>query len=137
MQKTRMGIAVGLLGSLICFMGLFGGFVITVFLAGYVLLFEENGWLRRSAVKVVALMVFFALLSTVINLIPNIISLLDNVFIVFGGRFSMSPVTNIVAVIISAINIIEKILFIGLGLKALNQGTVIIPVIDRLINKYM
>ena len=51
MQKTRLGISVGLLGAAIYFMGLFSGYLLAVLLAGYVLLFEENSWLRKNAVK--------------------------------------------------------------------------------------
>ena len=50
MQKTRLGISVGMLGAAIYLTGLFSGYVVAVLMAGYVLLFEENSWLRRSAV---------------------------------------------------------------------------------------
>lgn len=36
MQKTRLGISVGLLGAAIYFMGLFSGYLLAVLLAGYV-----------------------------------------------------------------------------------------------------
>ena len=38
---------------------------------------------------------------------------------------------------VAALNIIEKLLIIGLGVKALTQGTIAVPVVDNLINKYM
>ena len=44
MQKTKLGISVGLLGAAIYFMGLFGGYLVAVLLAGYILMFEENEW---------------------------------------------------------------------------------------------
>ncbi len=53
-QKTKLGISVGLLGAAIYFMGLFSGYMVAVLLAGYVLLFEENEWLKKSAVKAIA-----------------------------------------------------------------------------------
>ena len=56
MQKTKLGISVGLLGAAIYFTGLFSGYLVAVLLAGYVLMFEENEWLRKNAVKAVALM---------------------------------------------------------------------------------
>ena len=55
MQKTKIGMTVGLLGAAIYFIGLFSGYLTVVLLIGYVLLFEENEWLRKSAVKAVAL----------------------------------------------------------------------------------
>lgn len=62
MQKTRLGISVGLLGAAIYFMGLFSGYLLAVLLAGYVLLFEENSWLRKNAVKAMSVMAVFSLL---------------------------------------------------------------------------
>ena len=60
MQGTKLGISVGMLGAAIYFTGLFSGYIVPVLLVGYVLMFEENGWLRRSAVKAISLMVFFS-----------------------------------------------------------------------------
>ena len=137
MQKTRLGISVGLLGAAIFFSGLFSGYLVAVILAGYVLLFEDNVWLRKSAVKAVATMMFFSLLVFVVNLIPNAIGFINDIVGVFNGNFSIVPLTKIVAAITSALDIFEKVLFIGLGLKALNQGSISIPIIDRLVNKYM
>lgn len=137
MQKTRMGIAVGLLGAAICFAGLFGGYLVSIILAGYVLLFEKNAWLRRTAVKVVTLMVFFSLLMTIINLIPNLLNLINNIVNIVNGSFSIPLLTKVVAALVSGIDIVEKILLMGLGFKALNQGTIVIPTIDKLISKHM
>lgn len=137
MQKTRFGITVSLLGAAIYFMGLFGGYLITALLTAYVLLFEENEWLKKSAVKAVALMVVFSILSVLIYLIPNVINFIDNVVGIFGGSFYINFVSSLANTASSAIDIVEKVLFIGLGIKALNQGNIAVPVVDKLIDKYM
>lgn len=137
MQKTRFGITVSLLGAAIYFMGLFGGFLVTALLTAYVLLFEENEWLKKSAVKAVALMVVFSILSVLIYLIPNVINFIDNVVGIFGGSFYINLVSSVANAAASALDIIEKVLFIGLGIKALNQGNIAVPVVDKLIDKYM
>lgn len=137
MQKTRLGVSVGLLGAAVYFTGLFSGYLVAVLLTGYILLFEANEWLKKSAVKAVSLLVFFSLLATVINLIPNTISLINSIVSVFGSNFSVVVLSRIITVIVSALDIIEKILFILLGIKALNQGTISVPVVDKLINMYM
>lgn len=135
MQKTKLGISVGLLGAAAYFSGLFGGYVVAVLLAGYALLFEENKWLRRAVIKAVALLIFFSLITTLINLIPDGIGVVDNVFAVFHGSFKISFVTSIISMLTSVIYFVEKVLFIGLGLKALTQGTIAVPIIDKLIEK--
>ena len=134
MQKTRLGISVGLLGAAIYFMGLFSGYLLAVLLAGYVLLFEENSWLRKNAVSVMAV---FSLLITVLNLVPNAIGFINDVVSIFGGSFYVAFLSNLISAAVAALNIIEKLLIIGLGVKALTQGTIAVPVVDNLINKYM
>ena len=137
MQKTRLGISVGMLGAAIYLTGLFSGYVVAVLMAGYVLLFEENSWLKRSAVKAVSLMVFFSFITVLINLIPNAISSINYIASMFGSSFYAVFITNLVSAVTSIIDIIEKLLFIGLGVKALNQGTITAPVVDKLVSKYM
>lgn len=137
MQKTRVGVSVGMLGAAIYLMGLFSGYLVAVLMAGYVLLFEENSWLKRSVVKAVTLMVFFSFLTTAINLIPNAFGIIGNVVAIFGGYFNMDILNYIVSVVIGVIDIVEKVLFLACGVKALNQGTIVVPTVDKLINKYM
>lgn len=137
MQKTRFGLSVGLMGAAIYLMGFYGGYLVTVLLAGYVLLFEGNEWLRRSAVKAVVLMVCFSIASTLIYLIPNVINVLDGFVGIFGGSIYINAISSFASAVGSALDIIEKVLFIGLGLKALTQGNIAVPVVDKLINKYM
>ena len=137
MQKTRLGITVGLMGAALYFSGLFGGYMITIILAGYVLLCEENAWLKKAAVKTVAIMMGFSLLGSLIYLIPNAIGLIDSVLNVFGGNFYLTFVSNIIDIVDNVLALAEKLLFIILGLKAFNQGNISVPVIDKLINKYM
>ncbi|MCR5808853.1 MAG: hypothetical protein K6G56_04760 [Clostridiales bacterium] len=137
MQKTRMGISVGLLGAMLFFAALFGGYVAAILLAGYVLLFEENAWLKKSAVKSVALLVCFSILTALLGLIPSLIGFIDSICYVFGGGFSISIISKILNVITSALSIIRTVLFLLLGFKALNQSSINVPVVDDLINKYM
>lgn len=136
-KKTRLGISAGMLGAAIYLTGLFSGYVVAVLMAGYVLLFEENSWLRRSAVKAVSLMVFFSFIIVLINLIPHAISSINYIASMFGSSFYAVFITNLVSAVTSIIDIIEKLLFIGLGVKALNQGTITVPVVDELVSKYM
>lgn len=137
MQKTKLGISVGLMGAIAYFAGLFSGYLVAVLIFGYIMLVEDNPWLRKTAVKSIVLLVTFSALSAVIGLIPDIISFINTIFNVFGSYFSLSVVTNILAVITSALSILKTVVFIVLGLKALNQGTLTIPVVDNLTNKNM
>lgn len=135
MQKTKLGISVALLGAALYFLGLFSGYLAIVILAGYVLLMEENVWLKKTAAKSVALLVFFSLILAVLNLIPGLINFIDSFLKIFNGNFSFRFLTNIVNMLKSGINLIQTVLFLILGLKALTQGTIRVPVIDKMVEK--
>lgn len=137
MQKTKLGISVGLLGAGLYFMGLFSGYMVTVLMTGYVLLCEENEWLRKAAVKAISVLVLFSFIGAIINLIPNAMSFIDHIVSMFGGSFYIAFISNLVNAVVTALNVVEKLLLLGLGVKALNQGTIAVPVVDGLINKYM
>lgn len=137
MQKTKLGISVGLLGAALYFMGLFSGYIVTVLLAGYVLLCEDNEWLKKAAVKVVSVMALFSFVSVVINLIPNTFGVISNIVTLSGGSFHVAYISNIINVFESIFNLIEKVLLLILALKALKQETISVPIVDGLIKKYM
>ena len=135
MQKTKLGISAALLGAVICFSGLFSGYLLVFLLTAYVLLMEENIWLKKTAVKTVAVLIVFSLLSAVLGLIPDLINVIDDIFNIFSGSFSIRFLTNIVYALRSILGFLETLLMLGLGFKALNQGTIKIPVIDKLVDK--
>lgn len=137
MQKTKLGITVGALGAITFFAGFFGGYLAAIVLAGYALLFEENAWLKRSVVKAVVLMVFFSVTVAIINVIPDLLEFVGIIASVFNGNFSIIKVNQVVNVVVSGLNLAEKVLFLGLGVKALSQGTIVIPFIDKKVSKYI
>ena len=87
--------------------------------------------------KAVALLLVFSFFTTAANLVPNVIGFIDNVASIFGGSFKITVLSDLIKAIVAALNIIQKILLLSLGIKALNQGTRPIPIVDNLINKYM
>lgn len=137
MQKTKLGVSVGLLGAAVYFSAAFGGYVAMFLVAGYVLLFEENEWLKKAAVKAVALMIDVGVLNTAIGLIPDVLTWLSSFLSIFDTYISVGKVSSFFDSITGAISIIRTVFFLILGVKALNQGTINVPVVDNLINKYM
>lgn len=137
MQKTKLGISVGGLGALLYFSGLFGGYLLTTLLAGYVLLIEENLWLKKAAIKAVALMIGFSALCSLVGLLPRAIDIFSLVVNLFGGHFSVVIIDKIQSLLLAVISFAETILFIVLGLKSFSQGTIRIPLIDDFANKYI
>ncbi len=133
MHKTKLGISVGLLGALVYFATLFsGGYTIPVLLCGYVLLVEDNPWLRKASVKALVILVTFSLASFLVGLIPRTV----------GAALSFTNVSisflyTVQNVIDTLLGLVSDILLLILGVKAFTQGTLKLPVIDKLIEKYM
>ena len=55
----------------------------------------------------------------------------------FGNSIHFSIIDNIFSVISQIISFLKDLVFAALIYKALNQGTVKLPVIDKLIDKYI
>lgn len=137
MQKTKIGISVGLMGAIVYFCALFGGYIPALLIFGYIMIIEDNPWLRRTSVKSIILLLSFSLISTVVGFIPTAFEFIDRVLYVFGERLTVDFITKIHLVIESALGIIKPVLFVILGLKALSQGTLNIPVVDNVTNNNM
>jgi len=137
MQKSRLGISVGLLGAAIYLVALFGGYIPLILLAGYVLLFEENPWLRRSAVKAGVIVFVFSLLSALIGFIPNAMELISDIVRIFNGSFYIPVVSNIISLTNTVLMIVQKILLLVLGIKALTQGNLPIGSVDNTVSKHI
>lgn len=135
MQKTRLGISAALLGAVVCFSGLFSGYLLVFLLTAYILLMEENVWLKKTAVKTIAVLMAFSLLNAVLGLIPDLISVISSIFNIFNGSFSIRILSSIISAARSVLGFLETLLLLGLGFKALNQGTIKIPMIDKLVDK--
>ena len=77
MQRTKIGISAGCLGAVIYLAGVTGGLLLAAILIGYVLLAEENLWLRRCAVKAGALLFIFSMCILAVGLIPDVIKCIE------------------------------------------------------------
>lgn len=136
-MKTKLGISAGLLGATMYFFGLFSGYVALAVLVGYVLLKEENEWLRRTAVKSMVLSLSFSVLFAVIGLVPDFLQFIGSVFNVFNSNFNYSIVTKLVQVVTNALGIIQTAVFLLLGLKALHQGDMKLGRVDKSVDAHM
>lgn len=135
MEKTKLGISVGLMGALTYFAGLFSGYTVAVLVVGYILLVEQNEWLRKTAIKAISLMLVFSVIGSVIGLIPGLFNVIDNMCNIFGGYFNYGIISKLVNFVQSVVNYAETIVFLLLGLMALRMKTFDIPVIDTVVDE--
>ena len=137
MEKTKLGISVGLMGALLYALGLFGGYFLTVAAVVYVLWREESVWLKQTAVKALALTFLFPIISLAIGVIPDLVGLVQSVLNLFDVFFSMEVVLEIEAILRSILNILEYVVFILLGVMALGKKTIRVPLVDSLVEKHL
>lgn len=136
MQKTKLGVSVAVLGAAMYLLGLVGGYIPTLLMAGYVLLFEENSWLKKAAVKVLAVMLCFSFAGVVLGLLPSAVGVLNATLGVFGvGGIQLGVIGSLLAFVQSVLQFAQSVLLILLTIKALTQGTVAVPVVDELVDK--
>lgn len=137
MQKSKLGVSVGLVGAVLFFCGVVDSLILLIIVSGYVLLVEENAWLKRTSVKAVILFICFSVLSVLIGLLPDIVSTVGSIANIWGSSFSLPIISKIVNAFESVLDVVKCILFLILGFKALNQRTLIIPFVDSIVSKYM
>lgn len=136
MQKTKLGISVGMLGAALYFLGLISVLGLLI-VGGYVLLFESNDWLKKSVIKAVAVIIGFSLLSLIISFGNDIFSVINGILSWFSSTTHVSWPLNIDAIANGVINGLEKLVLVILGFKAFTQGDLKVAPIDRVIDKNM
>lgn len=137
MERTRLGVSIGILGAFAYAAALFGGYVASIIVLGYIMLFEANQWLRRTAVKATATLAAFSLLSLFIGLIPDAFNWILSIVNVYGAGVYVPVVGNIFGVFTTLVSIIKDVVFALLILKSLKLQTITVPVVDNLINANM
>ena len=137
MEKTKLGVSVGLFGAFIFAAAYFGGYMSAILVLGYVLLMESDEWLKKTAVKAVATLAVFSFLIAVVGLIPEGINWLTSVINTFGANVRFEFLNDVFGVVKGFINIVKDVVFLALIVKALSKETIKLPVVDDLIDKYM
>jgi len=134
MEKTKLGISISLLGGGLYFIGLMG-LTPLIIAVGYVLVMEENQWLKRVAVKAVAVVLFFAILSNAVGLISDSSSFLTNLVALFRGSINLATVNRLVALLRTVISFASTLCLLLLGFKAMKMGDVSVGAVDKVIDK--
>ena len=135
-MKSKLGITVGLFGAGIYLGNLFGGMLISFLLLAYVLLFEENEWLKIATIKATVLLLSFAFAGMLIDMIPRTIEVFTSFVDIFDVNYDVMMIRRITSFFSNVLNYLEVVLFLILGVKAFNQGTVKIGFVDQIIQKH-
>ncbi len=136
MEKTKLGISVGLMGALMFLICLLGGYVSAIVAAGYILLCEKDQWLKKTTIKALVLMIGFGLMLVLIGLIPETFNFIQSVAELFNGYLDVSVLYQFFNMISLLVGLVKKVVFVLLAWKALKMQTINVPVVDSLLKKY-
>ena len=142
MEKSKLGLSVGLFGAILYFIGAMGhSILILVLAAGYIMLFEQSEWLKKTVIKALILSIFFGILFILVNAIMMVVFLISNT--VFNMRILRNEfqfnILNIISTLSHTlpqiIRAVEVIIFAAFGFAAYKQKDIKISFIDRIINR--
>ena len=91
----------------------------------------------QAAVKAVAVYLFFTFVIQAVGYVPDVLGIISDAGNLFNAYISVPVLNDIVTLVKDLIYLAEKIFLMVLGVKALNQGTVAVPFVDKLVVKYL
>ncbi|MDE6640812.1 MAG: hypothetical protein K2K63_09825 [Acetatifactor sp.] len=136
MLKTKLGISIALVGAAMYFLGAIS-FTPAVLLAGYVLIAEENEWVKRQAAKMVGVVVLFSLLSIAVGWIDDVVGMLGIIVRWFNSDVYLSVPANLTSLCRYIISIAKEVLLLVMGFRALGMKNVKLGLIDKPLDKFM
>lgn len=136
-MKTKLGVSVGLLAAAMYFSCLFSTYIPMLLVAGYVLLCEEDQWLKKTVVKAFAFSVVFSILKLLVGFIPDLLNIANEFFNIFRKTLKFTSTPQLIKVLSDVISLVEEVFFLLLGLLALKQQTIKIGFIDKFVDTHM
>ena len=137
MEKSKLGIAKELLAAGIFIGALAGGYVFAGMMVLYVLLKEDDQWLREMAVKAIATLMVFSFFINCINLLPDVVNWFATLTNLLDSSWDSYKLTSAIGLITSVLDIIRTIFFLVLAGKALKHQTINVPIADEKKKKYV
>jgi len=141
MEKTKLGISTGLLGAVLYVLGLANTLALVV-LVGYVLLRESNETLKKMAIKSLAIVLCFTVISAILGLAGNVYDISDSSLkivtsILSSFNFRINWFYQLISIARATLSAIETILLLLCAAKALKMEDAGIGPVDNFLNKYI
>ena len=136
MLKTKLGVSIALVGAAMYFLGALS-LIPAVLLAGYVLIVEENEWIKRQAARMIGVVVVFGLMSIAVGWIDDVVGMLNIIVRWFNSDVYLTVPANLTYLVQYIISLAKEILLLVLGIRALGMKGLKLPVIDKLLDKFM
>lgn len=137
MEKTKLGISTALLGALSYLGCYYGGITAALLIVGAILILENDEWLKKTSVRAIVLTFTFLVLSSLIYILPNIVTCISSTLSFINVPFDFAFASILAGWLNTLLDLLEKIVFLGLALLALMKVNVNIPVLDSFIDKHL
>jgi hypothetical protein len=135
-MKSKLGISVGLIAAAAYFTGLFSGYIPLILILGYVLIAEQNRWLKVSVVKALIICLAFSAMRFIIGFIPDLFGLVSSAAQIFDKGVTYFRLTSVTSFLVNILSIAESAILFILGLMALRQKSFSVGLIDNFIKKH-
>ena len=136
MLKTRLGLPANVVAAVMYLVALFGGgYLAPLVLAGYILLFEDLNFVRRAAVKSIAILLAVSVINFVVYLIPSFVDMIQDMLRIFDESFDASTLDQLSVFTMDLVYLAEKALFVVLGILALFRKSIDIKPLNKLADK--
>ncbi|MBQ7858035.1 MAG: hypothetical protein IJ351_05280 [Oscillospiraceae bacterium] len=136
MEKSNLGLPVKIFAALTYLLALFGGYVPAILVTGYILLREDDNFLRRAAVKSMAVLVACSVLSILFNLLPDMVDMLRSMIMIFGGFFSTGFLDNMSAFFANTLSLAKSVVLVLLAVLAVFNKSIDIKPLSAWADKY-
>jgi hypothetical protein len=135
-MKSKLGLSVGLIAATAYLTGLFSGYIPLLLILGYVLIAEQNRYLKVSVVKALIISLIFSALQLIIGFIPDLFGLVASGANIFEKSFTFYKLTSVTSFLSNIVSIAEIVILFILAVMALKQKSLSIGIIDNLIKRH-
>lgn len=134
-MRTKFGISVGLLASIMYLAPVFGGVTVLILIAGYCLVAEEEVFLKKAALKAILVYIGFSFLIKLVGIIPMAFGNLTDWTYLYGIHIFFGMIRNFGQGIVGLLRLLQTLCFLVLAYQAYRLGDIKLPIIDDIINK--
>ena len=135
MQKSKLGLPAGIMAAIMYLTALFGGYAPALLVAGFILLCEEENFIRRAAVKTLSVLVICSLLNVLIYLIPDIVGIFQSLLNIFTVHFSTSFLDNSSSMLNQSLSLIKTLFLVLMAVLALFGKTIDLKALNKWADK--
>lgn len=132
MEKTKLGLPVGIVGAAAFLLFLFGGFTPGLLLLGYILLCETNTDLKNTALTAVVLALAFSLVNSLIGLLPSVVNLFTSLLGIFTVNVNTWLLDSIFSFFYQVVSLLKTVVMLAMAFLSFKGKVFEIPFLKKL-----